>query len=94
MYTGSPWRPVTTQVAAYTATSAAVTNAFGTGVHVVRLVSTTNCHVAFGTAPTATTSDMYLPADQAEYFVVSPGQKVAAVQVDAGGNLNVTEMSR
>lgn len=94
MYTGSPWRPVTSQTAAYTAASAVVTNAFGNGVHVVRLVSTTNCFVAFGSAPTATTSDMYLPANQPEYFVVSQGQKVAAIQVDAGGNLHVTEMSR
>lgn len=89
-----PYRPVTTQVVAFTGTSAASSNAFGAGINVVRLVASSACHIKFDGSPTATTSDVYLPADWPEYFVVTQGQKVAAIQASAGGNLIVTEMSR
>ena len=61
---------------------------------IIRLVSTTDCHIRFDGTPTATTSQMYLPASVVEYFRVTPGQKVAVIQRAAGGNLYVTEMTR
>lgn len=92
-YIGSPWKAGTTQVKAYT-TSAAIDNAVGSQTRVVRVVTTTAAHIAFGAAPTATTSDVYMPAGVAEYFAITPGEKIAAVQVASGGNLHVTEMTR
>lgn len=73
--------------------SAPTTNAFQGGTSIVRLVATSACYVKFGTAPVATTSDMYLPADTPEYFAVKEGAswKVAVIQASAGGTLNVTE---
>lgn len=88
------FKPGTVQVVAYTGTSAASSNAFGTGTHLVRLVATTDCHIKFAGTPTATTSDMFLPAFTAEYFLAGEGEKVAAIQLSSGGNLNVTEMTK
>jgi hypothetical protein len=73
-------------------TSAAVANAFGSGVRMVRLCSTTACRIAFGAAPTAVATGAYLPANAPENFVVNPGEKVAAIQESAGGKLSVVEI--
>ena len=83
---------VRNQTAAYTATSAAITNAVGAGVSVVRLVATSACHIKVAVTPVATTSDMLLPANTVEYIAIAPGQKVAAIQNSAAGTLHVTEM--
>jgi len=86
--------PLTTQTAAFTASSAAITNAVGSQVNKVRLLATQNCHIAFGASPTATTSDFYLPSGVVEYFTIKPGQKVAAIRNSADGTLYVTEMTQ
>jgi len=73
--------------------SSAQSAAHAATTNVVRLVSTTDCHVAFGSSPTATTSSMYLPANQVEYFLVAASEKVAAIRANADGTLYVTEMA-
>lgn len=83
---------VRNQIAAFTASSAAITNAVGDGVTIVRLVATAACHIKVGVTPVATSSDMLLPANTVQYLAISPGLKVAAIQNSAGGNLHVTEM--
>lgn len=60
-------------------------------VFVVRLFSTTDCHIAFDAA--ATTNSTRMAAGAPEYFAVSPGQTVNVIQNSAGGTLYVTEMS-
>jgi hypothetical protein len=57
---------------------------------VVRLVATADCHIVFGANPTATENDSFLPANQPEYFVFSPGQLVAVIQDSVPGNLFIT----
>ena len=52
--------PGTTQTLTVTATAAATASAIGSSA--VYIYSTVPCHVAFGTAPTATASDMVIPA--------------------------------
>ena len=92
---GPPLRPGTTQIKAIPQdTSAIITTAFGSSTHIVRLSVDYPCHIAFAAA--ATLSDMYLPADEPEYFICSPGQKVAAITISGGtaAILNVTEMTR
>jgi hypothetical protein len=67
-------------------------SAFGTQTYKVRLVATTDCRIRISDGtPTAVATDTYLPALAAEYFTVTPGQKVAAIQVSSAGTLNVTE---
>lgn len=54
---------------------------------IVRLIADGDAHIAFGTNPTATTSDIYLPANQVEYVVLEEGDKVSVL----GANLYVTD---
>lgn len=91
-YRGTVYRLGNTQTVSYDS-SAATASGFGNGIHVVRLSSTTGCHVSFGSSPTATTSDAYLKGGEPEYFVVTPGQKVAAIKTATAGTLTVTECS-
>lgn len=80
------------QNVAYTDTAAA-SNALAATTSVVRVVATTNCYIAFGSAPVATTSSTYLPAGVVEYFLVTPGHKVSAIRLADNGTLNVSECS-
>jgi len=86
--------PSTTQVVAYTGTSAASSNAFSDDTRLVRVVATTDCHITFAGTPTATTSHPFLPANTVEYFIVNGGQKIAAIRSAVSGNLYVTEMTK
>ena len=70
--------------------SAATSNAFGTQTEYVRVAADADVHIVFGASPTATTDDIFLPADQPELFKVSPGEKMAAIGT---ANVSVTEMS-
>lgn len=83
----------THQSVAYTGTAGTIANAIGSGVQKVRVVVTSAAYIKIAkTSPTATTSDVYMPADSPEYFTVNPGQKVSAIQVTSGGTLHVTEI--
>jgi hypothetical protein len=92
-YRGTVYRLGTSQAVAYTDAAAASANAFGVGTQVVRVSSTTGCHIRFGAAPTAVATDSFLKGGQPEYFVVTPGQKVSAVRTSTNGTLTVTECS-
>lgn len=83
----------TAQTVTYTGTAGTVTNGASTGINKVRVCATTDCWIKIGTSPTATTSDTLLPGLSAEYFLITPGQKVSAVQVTTGGTLSVTEVT-
>jgi hypothetical protein len=82
-------RPVTTVKLASTGTSSA-TAAFGANIEYVRVISDADVHIEFGKSPTATTSTIYLPADDVEYFKVSEGEKLAAIGT---ANVYVTQLS-
>jgi hypothetical protein len=60
---------------------------------VIRLVATSDCHVAFGLSPTATGSSMFLPGGVVEYFAVADNEKVAVIQNASAGTLFVTQVS-
>lgn len=93
-YQGGPWKPGASQVKAYTGTAGTVDNAISDGITVIRVWLSTAGYIAIGASPTATTSDIPMPANTPEYFVVPPGSKVSAIQSASGGNLHVTEMTR
>lgn len=82
----------TVQKVAYTGTAGTITNAVGSQTRKVRLLVTTDACVAVGKAPTATTNDTYLTGLVPEYFTITPGEKVSAIQIASGGNLYVTEI--
>lgn len=90
----SVWFPDTHQSVAYTGTAGTITNAVGGQTYAVRVVVTSAAYIKIDKTPTATTSDVYMPADTPEVFQISPGMKVSAVQVSTGGgNLHVTELT-
>lgn len=80
-------RPGTTQklnVAAAAAASDVV------GADVVRLLSTVDCHVAFGAAPVADGTCLFLVANVPEYFACLAADKVSAVREAVDGVLYIT----
>ena len=84
----------TTQSISTSGTSAAITSAVGTQTRAVRIHATKACFITCGASPTATTSHTFLPDGHTEYFRITPGQKVAAIQSAEAGTVYVTEMHR
>ena len=85
-------RPTRTQKVSFTGTAASSSSiGTGSGTIPVRLHCTEDCHIAFGTSPTATADDMPLKAGQPEYFEVNAGSKISAIQDSSGGDLFITE---
>jgi hypothetical protein len=79
-------RPGKTQVIAFTGTPA---NSAALGAHTnrIRLVVTTAALVSIGDA-----TNLYLPPNWPEVFLVTPGQILTVAQVSAAGNLCITEL--
>lgn len=83
-------RPSTNQEVTVTATSAATATTFTKNI--VRLCASVDCRVVVGSAPTALSTSMRLPAGIVEYIAVYPGEKLAAIRESVDGVLTVTEM--
>jgi len=81
----------TAQNVAYTGTAGAV-SAVGTETYKVRVVVTTDAFVTTDGSTPSATSGAYVVALSPEYFTVTPGQVVKAVQVSSAGTLYVTEI--
>lgn len=80
------------QVKAFT-TSAAIDNVIGSDTRFVEVWVTAAAYVRVGVSPTAVIGDRFLAANVPIIMPCAPGDKVAAVQVAAGGNLYVTELA-
>jgi hypothetical protein len=88
------FRLSTHQSVAYTGTAGTITNAVGAETKTVRVICTSAAYIKIGKNPTATTSDVYVPAGIPEVFRIGAGEKVSAVQASAGGSLHVTELTQ
>jgi hypothetical protein len=89
-------RPGASQDITTGSSSATLANAFGSETYQVRLSATAavRYRLVDGTnGGTAVSTDTLLPSGVVEYIIVTPGQKIAAIQDSAAGKLNVTEMS-
>jgi len=78
---GAIQAPVTPAISEQTVayTTSTQSNAFNTSTHVVWVKAMdADAYVAFGVAPAATTSSHHLTSGQDRFFVVTPGQKIAA----------------
>jgi hypothetical protein len=61
-----------------------------TGSGLIRISTTSHCHIKFGVNPTATEEDLMLPADHVEIFAFVSGQKVAFIHHGGGsGEINI-----
>lgn len=67
----------TNNVAVATTSTAVASSAFGTQTYQIRVSPTAACYYAVDKAPTATTSDAFLPANWVEFVTVSPGEKIS-----------------
>jgi pyrroline-5-carboxylate reductase len=84
-------RVLTVQTVAAGASSSQASSAFGSQTYQVRLVANTACHYKVGSGSlTATTGDVYLPANWVEYVMVNPGENIAAVEAATGGLVTAT----
>ena len=69
---------------------------FSANVTIIRLFSTVDCWVSFGTNPTAVvegSSSMFLGGGIVEYFEIKTGEKIAVIRNSINGKLYVTEGS-
>jgi hypothetical protein len=64
---------------AVTFTTTTQSAAFNADTRYVRIYASADCHIRFGTNPTATTSTAKMKADVPEWRAVTQGHKVAAV---------------
>lgn len=64
----------------------------GAATNVVRVLTTTAAYIAVGSDPTATASDMLVPANTEIYLEILSGYKVSAVPLSSSGTLYVTNM--
>jgi hypothetical protein len=70
--------PVAEQTVAIGGASVA-SAAFNPNTTMVRIHPDAICSIAWGYAPVATATNMRLPANISEYFMVRPGMKVAVI---------------
>ncbi len=93
MKTNGTYAIVSNESVAYTGT-AGQSAAFASGIHAIRICASSASYYKIGANPTATSADTYLPADEVEYLIVNPGQKISFVQVSAGGNASISQLSK
>jgi len=82
----------TPQTVAFTGT-AGTSTALSSRTGVVRVVVTSNAFVSIGATATAS-NGTYMTAGIPEYFSFSQGDVVSAIQVSAGGNMHLTELTK
>ena len=81
----------THQSVAFSTTAGTIANPISAQCYKVRVVVTVAANILIGNSPVATAANgALLPANQAEYFICSPGESVSAIGAGAG-TLDVTE---
>ena len=87
--------PASTQVVSFT--DMVGINSQPIKVQTVRVVATQDCYIRFHKLPSetkATSSDMLLPANHPEYFLMGYEREfISVVQVSTGGKLFITSMT-
>jgi hypothetical protein len=74
-------------------TSSQRSNAFLTSNGIVRIATSGDIHVRFGTSTvTATTQDLMLPADTIEYFAIPSGSYIAVIGHTASDSVQFTSI--
>lgn len=77
--------------ATYTGTAGSY-GPIGSQTYKVRVLVTTDAFITTDGSTPSATSGAYCPANPSvEYFTVTPGQTIKAVQVSSGGTMYVTE---
>jgi len=70
--------------------SSAQSGVITTGSGLIRISTTTHCHIKFGANPTATEEDLLIPEHHVEIFAFVSGQKIAFIAHGGGaGEINI-----
>ena len=70
--------------------SSAQSGVITTGSGLIRISTTSHCHIKFGTNPTATEEDLMIPPNHVEIFAFKSGEKVAFIHHGGGsGEINI-----
>jgi len=72
--------------------SSAQSGVITTGSGLIRISTTSHCHIKFGANPTATEEDLMLPADHVEIFAFKSGEKVAFIHHGGTGEINIASI--
>jgi hypothetical protein len=73
--------------------SSVQSGAITTGSGLIRIATTTHCHIVFGANPTATEEGMLLPEHHVEIFSFVSGNKVAFIAHGGGaGEINIASV--
>ena len=73
--------------------SSAQSGVITTGSGLVRIATTTHCHIKFGANPTATEEDLLIPEHHVEIFAFVSGQKIAFIAHGGGaGEINIASI--
>lgn len=86
------WRLDASGTIAYTGT-AGVSTAAASGIRAVRVLTTTAAFIKIGKSATAVADDTYMPAGVPAIFQCFEGERVSAIQVASGGNLQWTYLT-
>jgi hypothetical protein len=91
----SPWRPLAGKGQNITLGSSTQSTAFADNVQAVQISATGNCHIAVGSNPTATQTDMLVKATDPPIVVrIYPGEIIAVVQDGSStGTCNLVEVT-
>ncbi len=81
-----------THKVAYTDTAGTIASGVSNACELVLVWASTDCHIAIGTAPTATVNDKPVTAKVDTPVVVNPNDKVSAIRQASNGTLYVTEL--
>jgi len=84
----------TNQNLALSTTHAVTSNALSADATAIRVATNVDVYISVGSAPTATTTDILLPAGTIDYLLVEPSDKVSGEAVAGTGVMSVTECSR
>lgn len=84
----------TNQNLSLSTTHAVTSNAMSADATHIRVATNVDCYVSVGASPTATTTDILLPAGTIDYILVEPSDKVSGEALSGTGVMSVTECSR
>ena len=71
--------------------SSAQSGVITTGSGLVRIATTTHCHIKFGANPTATEEDLLIPEHHVEVFAFKSGEKISFIAHGGGaGEINIS----
>ena len=88
------YEPIATTAIPITTTPTVTNATYASETRIYRFVSTVDAHIAFGSSPTATTSNTFLPAYSVEVFPVSDNMRTSVRAAAGAGTLFIDRLKK